>query len=205
MNNFLEEIDHKIVLAINSWNTPFLDEVMWLVSAKLTWIPLYILLIYLAAKKLPGKQVVIFITITILSVIIADLISNYGFKINVQRYRPSHNLKLKDLLHLYEMKPGEFYRGGLYSFTSSHAANFFAIAIFIGLALKKFYPKLIYILLSIAVLVSFSRLYLGVHYPSDIFIGALIGTLTAILCYRFLYLYFIERLTKKEQNKIVKK
>lgn len=198
MNNFLEEIDHKIVLAINSWNTPFLDEAMWLVSAKLTWIPLYILLIYLAAKKLPGKQTVIFIIITILSVVIADLISNYGFKINVQRYRPSHNLKLKDLLHLYEMKPGEFYRGGLYSFTSSHAANFFAIVIFISLALKQFYPKLIYFLLPIAVLVSFSRLYLGVHYPSDVLVGALVGILTAFMCYRFLYLWITEKLYKDQ-------
>ena len=193
MNNFLEEIDHKIVLTINSWNTPFLDEVMWIISGKLTWIPLYILLIYLASKKLPQKQVIIFTVLTILSVVIADLISNYCFKENVQRYRPSHNLLLKDLLHLYESKPGEFYRGGLYSFTSSHAANFFAIAVFIGISLKQFYPKLIYILLGIAALVSFSRLYLGVHYPSDIFVGALTGTITAFVIHRFLYLRLIEK------------
>ena len=198
MNNFLEEIDHKIVLAINSLNTPFLDEAMWIISGKLTWIPLYILLIYLASKKLPRKQVIIFTVITILSVVIADLISNYCFKQNIQRFRPSHNLLLKDLLHLYEAKPGEYYRGGLYGFTSSHAANFFAIVIFISLALKQFYPKMIYFLLPIAGLVSFSRLYLGVHYFSDIFVGAVVGALTAFICYRFLYLRFTEKLNKTE-------
>lgn len=193
MNNFLEEIDHKIILTVNSWNTPFLDDVMWIISGKLTWIPFYIFLIYLASKKLPRKQVVIFTVVTILSVVIADLISNYCFKENIQRYRPSHNLLLKDLLHLYQVKPGEFYRGGLYGFTSSHAANFFAIVIFISLALRQFYPKIIYFLLPIAVLVSFSRLYLGVHYPSDVFVGAIVGTVTAFVCYRFLYLRLINR------------
>lgn len=193
MNNFLEEIDHKIILTVNSWNTPFLDDVMWIISGKLTWIPFYIFLIYLASKKLPRKQVVIFTVVTILSVVIADLISNYCFKENVQRYRPSHNLLLKDLLHLYQVKPGEFYRGGLYGFTSSHAANFFAIVIFISLALRQFYPKIIYFLLPIAVLVSFSRLYLGVHYPSDVFVGAMVGAVTAFVCYRFLYLRLINR------------
>lgn len=193
MNNFLEEIDHKIILTVNSWNTPFLDDVMWIISGKLTWIPFYIFLIYLASKKLPRKQVVIFTVVTILSVVIADLISNYCFKENIQRYRPSHNLLLKDLLHLYQVKPGEFYRGGLYGFTSSHAANFFAIVIFISLALRQFYPKIIYFLLPIAVLVSFSRLYLGVHYPSDVFVGAMVGAVTAFVCYRFLYLRLINR------------
>lgn len=190
MDNFLEEIDHKIVLTINGWNTPVLDQIMWVVSGKLTWIPLYILLIYLASKKLPRKQVVFFSLIAILTVVIGDLISNYCFKENVQRYRPTHNLLLKDLLHLYEVGPGEFYRGGLYSFTSSHATNFFAIAVFIGLSLRQFYPKLIYILLSVAILVSFSRLYLGVHYLSDIVVGACVGSLVAYLCYRFIYLRF---------------
>lgn len=198
MNNFFEEIDHAIVLAVNSWNAPFLDELMWIISGKLTWIPLYVFLIYLAAKKLLWKQVLLFTVTAIVSVIMADLISNYCFKENVQRYRPSHNLLLKDLLHLYQSKPGEFYRGGLYGFTSSHAANFFAIAVFIGMALRQFYPKLIYILLGIAVLVSFSRIYLGVHYPSDVFVGAIVGTLTAFVCYRFLYLRFVD----KEKNSI---
>ncbi len=193
MDNFLEKIDQVIVVTINSWHTPLLDEVMYLVSSKIAWIPLYFFLVYLAYKKLPFKQVVFFVSIAIVSVIFSDLVSNYCFKEVFQRYRPSHNLLLMDKLHLYEMKKGEFYQGGKYGFISSHASNFFSFSIFVGLSLKKCYGKLIYILLLISCVVSISRVYLGVHYLSDIIIGAIVGSGIAYLLYRFVYLRFLEK------------
>lgn len=193
MDNFLEKIDQVIVVTINSWHTPLLDEVMYLVSSKIAWIPLYFFLIYLAYKKLPLKQVLFFVIIAIVSVIFSDLVSTYFFKEVFQRYRPSHNLLLMDKLHFYEMKNGEFYQGGEYGFISSHAANFFAFSIFVGLSLKNFYGKLIYTLLLISCFVSISRVYLGVHYLSDIICGAIVGSCIAYLLYRFVYLRFLEK------------
>jgi undecaprenyl-diphosphatase len=195
MDSILEEIDHKIVLAINGFHNPMLDQIMWVISSKAIWIPFYILMIYLASIKLINfKRVFLFIIIAILSVIVSDLISTYCFKEVFQRFRPSHNLLLFEKLHFYQNKPGEFYRGGLYGFISSHAANFFAIAFFVGLALKEFYPKLIYILLLIASIVSLSRIYLGVHYFSDIFVGGIVGSLISLLFYKYVYLTLFEKI-----------
>ena len=187
MIEYFEKIDQTIVLTINSWNTPFLDEVMWIVSGKLTWSPLYLVLIYLSFKKLGTKNTLIFISLAITVVALSDLSCTYLFKKVFLRYRPSHNLLLENKLHLYRESNGSLHRGGKYGFISSHAANFFGIAVFAGLVLKTYFKKLIYILLSIGCIVAFSRLYLGVHYLSDILVGAIVGSLYATIVYQFIY------------------
>ena len=192
MDNFLEKIDQSIVLAINGWHTPFLDEIMWIISSKLVWIPFYLFLIYLASKKYSLKQTLFFTLFAILSVVLSDLISTYCFKEVFLRYRPSHNLLLSEKLHFYENKPGEFYRGGQYGFISSHAANFFAIAVFVGYSLKSYYPKLLTTLIIIASIVCFSRIYLGVHYFSDVFVGGFVGTTVALLISKYIFFRYRE-------------
>jgi len=190
MIEWLEGIDRSIVLAVNRWNSPFLDEVCWFLSARWPWIPLYLLLLYLGWKQFGTKRCAVFLLIAIATIVLADTTSVYFFKENFQRYRPSHNALLTDKLHFYLMgedKDGnpEFYKGGMYGFVSSHATNFFTISVLMGLSLKKWYPKLIWILLGISVLVCFSRLYLGAHYLSDLIGGALWGAFIAYLSYRF--------------------
>jgi undecaprenyl-diphosphatase len=170
---------------------------MWFLSGKLTWIPLYLLLIYLASKKLNLQQVMFLVASAVLVIILSDLTATYCFKNVFLRYRPSHNLLLESKLHFYEISKGNFYKGGEYGFISSHAANFFGLAIFIGLALKQYYSKLIYIMLFIAIVVSYSRIYLGVHYFSDLFVGGLVGSIYGYLVYKFIYLKFIDRFVKK--------
>lgn len=189
----LEEIDRWLVLTINSWNTPFLDELMWIVSGKLTWIPLYVLLVYLGFIKLPFKQFLVYFFCVVASVALADVISSSLIKETLMRYRPSHHLLLKDHLHFYEETEGHFYTGGMFGFVSSHAANFFALAFSAGMIMKQFYPQLLKILLIIAVIVCFSRIYLGVHYLSDLLGGALIGTATSLLVYYFVYLKLVKK------------
>lgn len=184
----LESIDRWIVLIVNSWNTPFLDELMWIISQRTTWIPLYLILLIISFKKLSKKQFIFFVLMTISVVALADLVSVYLFKNLILRYRPSHNSLLTDQLHFYLKENGEYYKGGMYGFVSSHATNFFALATFVGLALRRFYPKLIWVLLIIACIVSFSRLYQGVHYLSDLFVGGALGALIARLNYHFIYL-----------------
>jgi undecaprenyl-diphosphatase len=128
-----------------------------------------------------------------LTLALTDLTSVHLFKNVFLRYRPSHNLLLTDHLHYYLIKPGEYYKGGEYGFISSHAANFFAIITFVSLVLRARYPKLIYPLLFIGILIAYSRIYLGVHYLSDVMVGGLVGSAIAFLVYRFIYLRFSEK------------
>ncbi|TXI83466.1 MAG: phosphatase PAP2 family protein [Crocinitomicaceae bacterium] len=193
MIEFLEEIDRSIVLTINSWNSPFMDELMWWISARITWIPLYVILLYLAYNTLTRNQLFLFLGLIGLTIALTDLTSVHLFKNVFLRYRPSHNLLLTEKLHYYLIKPGEYYKGGDYGFVSSHAANIFAIITFSYLVLRKGYPKLIFPLLFIGMLIAYSRIYLGVHYLSDVFVGGLVGSVIAFLVYRFIYLRYSEK------------
>jgi len=198
----LEGIDRWIVYTVNSWNTPLLDELFWYISARWVWIPLYLLLITLVWSQFGTKKTLIFLGIVLGTIAIVDISSVYLFKEMFQRYRPSHHALLTNKLHFYPVKIGpkgkvlEYYKGGMFGFVSSHASNFFAVSILVGLTLKKWYPKLIWILFGISVLVCFSRLYLGVHYLSDLVCGAIWGAMLAWLSYRFI----VKRFLLKDQS-----
>ncbi len=197
MIEWLESIDRAIVLTVNSWNTPFLDEFFWLVSAKLTWIPFYLFLLFLFFRKNDWKTAGIFLLMAIVAVGLSDFTSSQIIKDGIMRYRPSHHTLLTDQLHFYQFSDGEFYKGGQYGFVSSHAANFFAVCTFSWLTLRKWYPKIGWLVFSVAILVSFSRLYLGVHYLSDLAGGAVLGATFAWLVFRFLFLPINEKVKSK--------
>lgn len=196
----LEQLDRNILLLINSHHTDFLDRVMWVISSSTVWIPCYILLIYLVIKKFSFRKGGMIILITIASVGASDFISSSIIKNQVQRYRPTHNLEIKDQLHVHvDLSTGEEYRGGQYGFVSSHAANFFAMAVFLGLIFRKYYPELLFYFLAIACVVSYSRMYLGVHYPSDILGGASIGIAISWLFYGLASRFFGTETPKEVQ------
>lgn len=187
MIDFLEHIDHQIILAINGWRSPFWDEVMWLISGRYTWLPLYLLLLFIAYRKLSTKAFVFFLFGTIITVGLADFISAQLIKEWVARFRPSHNLDLENQLSFYKMSNGEYYKGGQFGFVSSHAANFFGIGTFIGLVLRPFYRKALGWLMLLAIVIAYSRMYLGVHYMSDIIGGTILGVTVGYATYRFFY------------------
>jgi undecaprenyl-diphosphatase len=147
---------------------------MWLISGHLLWIPLYLTIIIFLIKKF-GKKVLLVLPVVILSFAFADLISN-EIKHTVLRYRPTHNLMIQDVVHVVND-----YRGGKYGFVSSHAANTFSVATISILFLYRNYYSLLLLLWPI--LVSYSRIYLGVHYPADIIGGAITGVVVAVLMY----------------------
>jgi undecaprenyl-diphosphatase len=175
MFQYLEYIDQQLFLFLNQINTPFLDELMRWITYRFTWIPLYIFLAYLLFKNLGLNKFLVALVSAVFLIVLSDQISVHLFKNIFLRYRPCHNEDIKHLVHLIDGC------GGTYGFVSSHAANTFAIAIFIGIVLKTYYPKLLILLIFWASIVSYSRIYAGVHYPADIIIGALIGSILAFL------------------------
>lgn len=190
MIEWLEGIDRSIVLHVNSWHSPAMDEIMWFVSAKLTWIPLYLVLFYLLYRK-NGLKIAIYMAISvILTIVIADLLSVYLVKEQFQRYRPSHHGDLLEKLHFYQLDAQNKYQGGKYGFVSSHATNFFALASSFARLTQKQYPKMKIALFAIAVIICFSRLYLGVHYLSDLIGGMLLGILVSLALYKWVWPYF---------------
>lgn len=193
MMETLESIDRAIVLWVNGLNTPFLDEFMWIVSGKLTWIPFYIFLFFLFVRQSGIGKGVFFLGFAILTVALSDQISVHLFKDLFLRYRPSHNTFLTDQLHFYHLGGDDYYKGGQYGFVSSHAANFMAVCTFAFLALRKKYRWILPILCVASTLVCFSRIYLGVHYLSDVLIGALLGILIATLVFRYVFIVIIGR------------
>lgn len=170
---------------------------MWIISGKLTWIPLYVLMLFLAFHHHGWKHAVAFLVVGVLSVAIADQMSSHLLKELIMRYRPSHHALLTDKLHFYQFEDGSFYKGGMYGFVSSHAANFFAICTFAGLHLRKKYPRILLVFLIIASLVAYSRIYLGVHYLSDLVCGAALGTLIGWGMYRFVFLTIVKRIPEE--------
>jgi undecaprenyl-diphosphatase len=191
MIDWLEQIDRQVVLSVNGLHTPFLDQVMWLISSRLIWIPFYIFLLLLVYRSKKTVPTLLFLMSVLLLVVVSDYLSVHAFKEVFQRYRPSHNLLLIDKLHFYKLSNGQYYKGGQYGFISSHAANFASITTFFILYMRE--VKLKWMFFIPMILVGFSRIYLGVHYLSDILVGCLFG---GILAYIFFKLVFY-KLTRK--------
>jgi undecaprenyl-diphosphatase len=149
---------------------------MWWISDPLVSIPLYIIIAFLLFKNYPLKTALSLILIAGLCVALSDLSAKHLFKEVFLRYRPSHHLELNQQLHFVND-----YRGGTYGFVSSHAANMFAIGTFVWLTLKPKIGKWSLFFIFWAILVCYSRVYLGVHYPSDVVVGAILGALISMI------------------------
>ena len=151
------------------------------ISTEWLWFPLYAFFIYLIIKKMKTKAWLPIIGI-IIAVILSDQISTL-IKKKVQRFRPTHDLVLADKVHTVNN-----YRGGNYGFVSSHASNTFCVALLVALILET--PTFVTFLLFFwAISVSYSRIYLGVHFPLDITFGAILGMIIAFLIFLLLKRY----------------
>jgi undecaprenyl-diphosphatase len=179
----LLEFDYQLMEWLNTDAFPFLDRIMWYFSEKLFWIPIYLLLLYALYKKYSTKVFVWVIVFLALSVLINDQVASGIFKNWVGRFRPSHDPLIQTKLH-YSLEPnGQVYKGGKFGFYSSHAANYAGVAVLFILWMRPVKRWVAALCVLWVLLISYSRIYLGVHFPSDILMGLTMGTLVGFLCF----------------------
>ncbi len=185
----INDLDKSLLLRLNSFHSPFFDGVMYLITNPKSWLPFVIVLLFAVFKR-PWREW-LFLVLAIVAVVIlcdqgANVVKNF-----VERLRPSRDPSL-----MYDVHIVNGYRGGKFGFFSAHAANTFGLATLISLVFRK---RIISVTLFIwAALLSYSRIYIGVHFPFDILAGMAWGILAGTLVYRGLLKIYISRYASSE-------
>ncbi len=167
----LIEYDKAVLRLLNGYHTPWLDPVMLLLTETIAWLPLFIFLLYIVFKEYKKESWIILVGIGV-TILLADQVTASVMKPYFARLRPSREPTLEGLIHLVEG-----YTGGQFGFASSHAANTFGIATFFFLVFGSKKPWVIWLFVW-AAFMTYTRIYLGVHYPGDILVGGLVGMLS---------------------------
>ncbi|WP_373493871.1 phosphatase PAP2 family protein [Aquiflexum sp.] len=189
----LEKIGHwdkQLFIFLNSFHSDVLDPVMFQLTQTLPWIPLYIFLAYLIWKIYGRDSWWVFIAIG-LTILLADKTTSALMKPYFERLRPCQDPSLAGLIHNY----GKC--GGMFGFASSHAANSFGIATIMSLALSHRYFAIRWLFIW-AIFFSYTRIYLGVHYPGDVFVGGLVGIFSGLIA--FYLLKALDQKVNKNKN-----
>ena len=177
MIEFLNEIDTQLFLWLNGPNTPFLDSFMKIFTGRFVWVPMYAALLVMLWRTVRWPKMIFYVIGVALAVTVTDQVCAHLIRPAVERLRPS-NLQnaLSSMAYIVDG-----YRGGRYGFPSCHAANSFSMAVFMALLVRR--HSFSAFIIGWAVLNSYTRLYLGVHYPGDLFVGMLIGVIVGAGCY----------------------
>ena len=188
------KLDSKLFLFLNNLGTPKFDTFWISLSMIEANILMYLFLIFLLfyIQKTRPKFLYIFYLFFVIALMIT--ITDQGaniFKDSFQRLRPCYDESIKDSLRLVKENCG-----GKYGFFSAHASNSFSLAIFFGLLFKNRMRYIIIITMIYALLISYSRIYLGVHFPIDIIVGSSFGICVGIIMYSFVYLKFLKFFNK---------
>lgn len=169
----LTTLDRELFLAINGAHCGLLDFVMHWASDRIIWAPFYVFLVYLLVFHYK-RQGWALVGMAVLLIAISDQTSVHFFKETVYRLRPCHEPSLEGLVRLPYDKCG-----GLYGFVSSHAVNAFALAVFVGYFMNRKIRHFMGVMIVWALLICYSRIYNGAHYPLDVLAGAAWGSLLA--------------------------
>lgn len=169
-------LERDLFFALNGSNSPFLDQVMWMFSGRLVWIPLFLFIIFLFFYQTAWKEALLVTLFFVLLFAVCDQVASSFFKSLFERFRPTHHPDFKDMVDIVNG-----YRGGRYGFISSHATNSFGLAVFLSLLFRN--RRVTIAVVCWALLNSYTRIYLGVHFIADILAGMIVGTILAFLLY----------------------
>ena len=183
----LISFDRSIFLFLNGSDSTFLDGIFLSVTKTSTWIPLFLCMLYIVIKNNNARRCLILLGLTVLLIVATDQFSSGLCKPFFHRLRPSHDPSMENLVDLVNG-----HKSGLYSFISGHATNTFAIAVYFSLIFRNKMTTVV--LFSWALLASYSRIYLGLHYPGDIIAGAISGSLIGYIFYN-LFIFIIKKNT----------
>ena len=178
MIEYLNGIDADALLAVNGLHDMFQDAFWWMVTAKWSSLLLVLALAWILLHQ-NRRHALLVLAMLVLSILVADQVSSGLIKHLVERLRPTHDPSLESMVHVING-----YRGGLYGFVSSHAANSFAIATLLALVMRHRVVTLS--MFTWALLQCYSRVYLGVHYPGDILGGIIVGVLAGWLVWQLM-------------------
>ena len=171
----MEEIileDKQAMIFLNNLGSSTFDPFWILVSEKWFWIPLYVIFLYFLYKNFNKKSLFYILLFVALGITASDQIANI-FKFGFERLRPCHDSSLEGLLR-------EVKCGGKFGFYSAPSSNSFFVATYLTILLDKKIKQLPYFLFVWAAIVAYSRVYLGMHFPGDIIVGAIMGILLAL-------------------------
>lgn len=172
----LLHLDDQILLGINGSHSLVLDNLILLITYTITWVPMGLFMLWLVYKKMGARYFFGVLAGIAACIFVADAVSSGIFKPLVERYRPTRD---PELMNMVDVVNG--YRGGKYGFFSSHAANTMSVAVFLSYVFRN--RALTFLLLLWSVLNCWSRLYLGVHFLSDVVTGILFGILVGRVVY----------------------
>lgn len=188
----LIDIDKLLLLKLNGSDSLFWDGFMYIVTKTKTWIPAAIALLYVIFKNNNLRRSITILCLIAIVITLADQTASGLCKPLFERFRPT-----KDPEFMYMVDVVNNYRaGGMYGFISSHAANTFAVATFISLLVKN--SRMTFMMYIWAFIPTYSRVYLGVHYPGDVFFGLIDGILCGAVVY-FLYVFILKKLSLKQR------
>lgn len=181
--------DTSVTLAINGFHCGYLDNFMMMYSGRFIWIPLYLSLFVVMLRNFPLKPVICNLLVVVILITLCDQIVSSGIRPLFYRLRPA-NLEnpISTLIHVVDG-----YRGGRYGFPSAHAANCWGACFFVSYLFRR--SVLAYALVVWALLMCWSRVYLGVHYFGDVLCGMLVGLVNASIVY-YLFQHYLRKYAK---------